>query len=115
MNRMTIEDLKAEEQMEELVHTCTCTICGNAVSQDDADFNNGNWICYDCIRDGLAIECSCCGTLYDPDKLSDVQDGVVCDDCISNYCVTCPQCGETFIEDYAQDDGLCPLCASEKV
>lgn len=114
MNRMTIEDLKAEEQMEELGHTCTCVICGGVVSQDDAQFNEGNWVCYDCIHDGRAVECSCCGILYDPNELTDIQDGAVCDNCISHHCAACPQCEEIFIEDYAQDDGLCPLCAAEE-
>lgn len=116
MKRMTIEDLRAEERMEELVrYDCTCSICGNVVSQDEAQFNyNNNWVCYDCIRDDRVAECSCCGILYDADELSDMQDGgTVCNECLFSRGATCPQCGEVFIEDYAQDDGLCPLCADK--
>lgn len=54
--------------------------------------------------------CSHCGAVIDDDDYGDVNDQIVCSDCVSRYTTTCERCGALIWESDACGDNYTVLC-----
>ena len=83
-----------------------CLCCGDFLNKED------ELVCSDCSLD---FYCDCCGE-YSEDEPCHVEGGeVVCESCLSQYYLTCSDCGKIFrSEDINQQDCLCDCCHSNR-
>ncbi len=97
-----------------------CEDCGDYERDDDiCRVINGHGeeikVCEDC-RDRRYTQCSVCGVYHFDDDMTAAYDAdgkavQVCPECLAERFAECRECGE-FYETGAQEDGLCPDCAT---
>ena len=55
--------------------------------------------------------CSHCGCVLEEDEGTELDDDLLCDDCMDEHTVTCDHCGETVWREDAEDDGRTVVCS----
>ena len=56
--------------------------------------------------------CSHCGCILEEDEGTELDDDLLCDDCVDEHTVCCDHCGETVWREDAEDDGRTCVCRS---
>ena len=85
-----------------------CDCCGKLVDEDHIIKVNSSscdyYVCPDCCTtENNYYTCSCCGDVIDETLLNyDINDNVICDDCLDTYYITCEGCGG-----YVEDSDAC--------
>ena len=100
---------------------CNCVECGNELITLSESF-----LCKHCmIKEGTATldyeefaECPICGSIFDVEDGISVKDEAselfICPDCIKTETKRCEKCGELYIKDILDEDGICPDCKLKK-
>lgn len=87
-----------------------CSHCSELEHSDHIqEVHNGDDVCRHCIRE-YYLECSECGEIHLQEDLTDIEDGYVCDSCLSDY-ELCSECGYDYTKD---GSGKCGLCRATK-